>query len=117
MDGGQVGVLKEGDQVRLGSFLEGADGGRLEAKVGLEILGDLANQPLEGKLADEELGGLLVATDLTESDGTGAVAMGFLDASGRGGRLAGGLGGELLARSLATGRFASGLFCASHLDC
>lgn len=33
-------------------------------------LGDLANEALEGELADEELRRLLVAADLTESDGS-----------------------------------------------
>lgn len=35
MDGSQVGVLKEGDEVGLGSLLEGHDGRRLESEVGL----------------------------------------------------------------------------------
>ena len=43
VDGAQVGVLEEGDEVRLDRLLEGADGGRLEAEVGLEVLGDLTN--------------------------------------------------------------------------
>jgi hypothetical protein len=42
----------------------------LEAQVRLEVLGDFTDQALEGQLADQELGRLLVATDLTESDGT-----------------------------------------------
>jgi len=33
MDGAEVGVLKEGDEVRLDRLLEGTDGRRLEAKV------------------------------------------------------------------------------------
>ena len=70
MDGAQVGVLKEGDQVSLNGLLESTDGGRLEAQVRLEVLGNLTNQTLEGELADQELSGLLVATDLTQSDGT-----------------------------------------------
>lgn len=44
----------------------------------------------------------MVATDLTESDGTRLITMGLLDTTGAGGRLASGLGGELLARGLAT---------------
>lgn len=40
VDGGQVGVLEERDEVGLGSLLEGHDGGRLEPQVGLEVLGD-----------------------------------------------------------------------------
>jgi len=50
--------------------LKSTDGGRLEAEVALEVLGDFTDKTLEGKLADEKLGGLLVATNLTESDGT-----------------------------------------------
>jgi hypothetical protein len=40
VDGAQVGVLEERDEVGLGSLLEGHDGGRLEPQVGLEVLGD-----------------------------------------------------------------------------
>ena len=69
MDGAQVGVLEEGDEVCLDGLLKRTDGGALEAQVGLEVLRDLTNQALEGELADEELGRLLVPTDLTESDG------------------------------------------------
>ena len=70
MDGAQVGVLEEGDEVCLNGLLERADGGALEAEVALEVLGDLTDETLEGELANEELGRLLVATDLTESDGS-----------------------------------------------
>jgi histone H3 len=124
VDGGEVGVLEEGDEVGLGSLLEGHDGRRLEAQVGLEVLGDLTDETLEGELADEELGGpgtavsedpndeasnrlglgtgntphsLLVTTNLTESDGTGPVPVGLLDTAGgtAGGLgLAGSLGGD-----------------------
>ena len=52
------------------AHLKGADGGALETKVGLEVLGDLPDQPLEGQLADQQLSGLLVATDLTQSHGS-----------------------------------------------
>jgi histone H3 len=70
VDGAQVGVLEEGDEVSLDGLLESADGRALEAQVGLEVLSDLTDETLEWELADEELGRLLVATDLTESDGT-----------------------------------------------
>lgn len=43
VDGAQVGVLKEGDEVRLDGLLKSTDGGRLEAQVGLEILSDFTN--------------------------------------------------------------------------
>ncbi len=71
-------------------------------------------QALEGELADEKLSRLLVATNLTESDGTGLVAVGLLDAAGGGSRLAGSLGGKLLTRGLATGGLAGGLLGAGH---
>jgi hypothetical protein len=53
-------------------------------KTNLEVLSDLTNEPLEGELADEELSGLLVPPDLTESDGTGAESVGLLDTSSGG---------------------------------
>ena len=82
VDGAEVGVLEEADQVRLGCLLQGEDGGGLKAQVRLEVLGNLAHEALEGKLADEKLGGLLVLADLAERDRAGAVAVGLLDAWG-----------------------------------
>ena len=43
VDGAQVGVLEQGDEVRLNRLLESTDGGRLESQVGLEVLGDLTD--------------------------------------------------------------------------
>eukprot|EP00286_Rhodomonas_abbreviata_P015986 CAMPEP_0181319190 /NCGR_PEP_ID=MMETSP1101-20121128/17432_1 /TAXON_ID=46948 /ORGANISM="Rhodomonas abbreviata, Strain Caron Lab Isolate" /LENGTH=145 /DNA_ID=CAMNT_0023426759 /DNA_START=271 /DNA_END=708 /DNA_ORIENTATION=- len=100
MDGAQVGVLEQGSKVCLGGLLEGHDGVGLEAEVRLEVLGNLPHQTLERKLSDEELGRLLVPSDLTEGYGSRPEAMGLLHATGGWRRLAGGLGGELLARSL-----------------
>lgn len=132
VNGAQVGVLEEGDEVGLDGLLKGADGRGLEAEVALEVLSNLTNlssvsiipadvgvminayQALEGELADQELGGLLVATDLTKSDGTRLITVRLLDASGGGGALAGSLGGKLLARSLATSGLSCGLLGASH---
>jgi hypothetical protein len=42
----------------------------LEAEVRLEVLGDFTDETLEWEFADKELSRLLVATDLTESNGT-----------------------------------------------
>jgi hypothetical protein len=72
-------VLEQTDEVGLAGLLERADGARLEAQVRLEVLRDLTDETLEGQLADEELRALLVATDLTQRDGTGLVAVGLLD--------------------------------------
>ena len=117
MNGAQVGVLEEANEVGLRSLLKGEDGGSLEAQVALEVLGDLADETLEGELADEEVGRLLVPADLAEGDGSGAVAVGLLHASGGGGGLASCLGGELLAGGLASGGLACGLLGTGHGDC
>ena len=121
MDGSKVGVLEEGDEVGLGGLLQRHDSGGLEAEVRLEaesvrdrkgedseanlkVLRNFADETLEGELADEQLGRLLVTTNFTEGDGAGADTMGLLHAAGRGccGGLARcGLGGELLTWGLA----------------
>ena len=114
VDGAQVGILKETDEVGLGSFLESHDSRGLEAEVSLEILSDFAHQTLEGQLPDEEFGALLVTADLTESHGSRPVTVGLLDTSGGGGRLAGCFGGKLLAGCLPTSGLASRLLGSCH---
>jgi len=84
VNGAKVGILEEPHEVSLRGFLESSNSGRLETKIGLEILGNLTNETLERKFADEKFGRLLVTTDLTESDGTGPVPVRFLHTSGGG---------------------------------
>ena len=116
MDGAQVGVLEQTNQVSLAGFLQGHDGRALESQVSFEVLGDLTHKTLEGQLADEELSALLVSADLTESDCSGSVPMRFLDtASGRC-RLPRSLGGQLLARGLSSGGLSCGLLGTCHFD-
>jgi len=103
MDGAQVGVLEQAYQVSLAGLLQGHDGRALEAQVGLEVLSDLADETLEGQLADQQLGRLLVATDLTESYCAWPVTVRLLHTAGGRGALASGLGCQLLSRGLATG--------------
>ena len=105
VNGAQICVLKEGDEVSLDGLLKSTDGRRLEAEVGLEVLSNLANETLEWELSDEKLGGLLVTTDLTESDGTRLVSVGLLDTSGGWCRFTSSLRGELLSRCLSTSGF------------
>ena len=116
MDGAQVGVLEKTNKVGLASLMECHDSGALESQISLEVLCDLTDKTLEGQLADEELGGFLVTTDLTESDGSGPVTMGLLHSSGGWGTLASGLGSQLLAGSLSSGGFTCGLLGTSHFD-
>ena len=114
VDGAQVGVLEQTNQVGLAGLLEGHDGGALEPQVSLEVLGDLTDQTLEGQLADEQLGGLLVPPDLPEGDCAGPVPVGLLDTPGGGGGLAGSLGGQLLPGGLASGGLTGGLLGTGH---
>ena len=87
VDSTQVGIFEKSNKVSLGGLLQGKDSSALEAEVGLEILGNLTDQTLEGSLADEQISALLVLSDLTKSDSTGAVSVRLLDSSGGGGRL------------------------------
>ena len=116
VDGAQVGVLKETNEVSLASLLEGHDSRGLEPEVSLEVLGDLSHQTLEGQLADEELSGLLVSPDLTESHSSGPVSVGLLDSSSGGSRFPGSLGGQLLPGSLSSGGLTGGLLGTGHCD-
>jgi len=115
VDGAQIGVFEEADQISLASLLQGADGSGLEPEIGLEILGNLPDQTLEGQLADEQLGGLLVTPDLSQSNSSGPVTVGLLDAAGGGGGLPSRLGGQLLPGGLASGRLTGSLLGTSHL--
>ena len=56
VDGAEVGVLEERDQICFGSLLKGEDCLALESHFLLEFGGDFADQSLEGQLADEEIG-------------------------------------------------------------
>ena len=132
VDGTEVGVLEEPHEVGLTGLLQSHHGRALEAEVGLEVLGDLPDETLEwqlGKkqnemfveirnyqtyLADEQLGGLLVAPDLSESHSAGAVPVGLLHTSGGGGGLPGSLGGQLLPGGLPSGGLAGSLLGSSH---
>ena len=116
VDGAQVGVLEQTDQVSLAGLLKSHDGRALEAQVGLEVLSDLSDQTLEGQLADQQLSGLLVTTDLSQSHGTGPVTMGLLHATGGWGAFAGSLGSELLPWGFASGGFTSGLLGSCHCE-
>jgi hypothetical protein len=47
VDGTEVGVLKERDEVRLDGLLESTDGGGLESEIRLEVLGNLTDLLIE----------------------------------------------------------------------
>ena len=97
VDGAEVGVLEEADEVGLGGLLQGEEGGALESDLSLVLLGDVLDNSLEWELSDEEIGGLLVSPDLSEGDGSWSVSVGLLDSAGWGSGL---LGGDSLSWSL-----------------
>jgi len=114
VDGAQVGVLEQPDQVSLAGFLKSSNSGRLEPEIGFEILSDFPHQTLEGQLPDEKLSGLLVSSDLSESHSSGPVSVRLLHSSGGGSGLPGSLGGQLLPGSFSSGGFTSGLLGTGH---
>jgi hypothetical protein len=86
----------------LDGLLQCSDSRRLETEIRLEVLGDLTDQSLERKFADQQLGGFLVSSNLTESDGSWLVSVGLLDTTSRWRGFASGLGSKLLSGCLAT---------------
>jgi hypothetical protein len=78
MDGTEVGVFEETDQVGLRTFLQRIHCITLEAEVRLEVLRDLPDEPLERELPDKRFCTLLVFADLHKGPGAGAEAVGSL---------------------------------------
>ena len=106
VEGAEVGVREETSDVSFGGFLESGDGGGSPAETVLVAGGELTDEALEGSLAHQEIGGLLVLLDLAEGDGAGSPA----ELLG-----AGGLGGlSLSLTGLLGGLGDSGGLCAGH---
>jgi len=103
MDGSQVGVLEETDEVSLSSFLESHDSAGLESEVSLEVLCDLTDETLEWELSDQKFSALLITSDLSQGDSTWSISVWLLDTTVRWVRLAGSLGSELLSWGFSTG--------------
>lgn len=67
MQGAQVGIFKEADEVGLTCFLEGGEGFSAKPIVVLKvILCNLSHEALKRQLADEEVGALLVAANFAK---------------------------------------------------
>ena len=73
VDGTQVGVFEQSDKVSFSGFLESKDGRSLETQITLKVLSNFAHETLERKLANEQIRGFLIASNLTQSDRTGTV--------------------------------------------
>ena len=54
MDGAQICILQQSDNVCLRGFLQSTDCGRLKSKFRFDVAGDLSHQALEGKFANEK---------------------------------------------------------------
>ena len=117
VDGAQVGVFEKTDEVSFRGFLESGDGCALESQVGLEVLCDLTDQSLERELSDQQFGGFLVSSDLSESNSSWSVTMGLLDSSSGWGALSGSLGGQLFSWSLTSSGFSCSLLGSCHCEC
>lgn len=115
VDGTEVGILEESNEVGFSSLLEGKDSTALEAELLLEVVSDLSDESLEGELADEELCGFLVFADLSKGDGSWAEFVGLLNSTGGGGTLSGCLSGEVLSGGFSSGWFSCGLLSSGHL--
>ncbi len=81
VDGTQVSVLEQTSQIALGSLLKGNQGGRLEAELGVDSIGDGADEALEGGLCKHEFDRLLVSLDFSDSDCSGSESALLLDTS------------------------------------
>jgi len=81
MEGRQVGVNEQTNKVSLGCFLERTNGPRLKPNVFERCNGggNLPDESLERELSDQEVGGLLVPPDLTESNRARSVSWFFFD--------------------------------------
>ena len=74
VEGAEVAVREETSDVSFSRFLESGDGGCLPAETGLVAGGEFTDEALEGSLAHQQVGGLLVLLDLAEGDGAGSPA-------------------------------------------
>lgn len=75
--GAQVRVLEELHQVGLGGLLQRLQGAQLKAKLPIHlqaIFGNRSNQPLEGRLGQQQPARVLVGAYLAQSEHSGAVA-------------------------------------------
>ena len=115
VDGAQVDVLEQRDEVSLRCLLQCHDGVALKAQIGLEFLRHFAHKALEGLLANEHVGRLLVRADLAERNRarTHAVLLDNLHATLH-------LRSNFLSQSLVgrlAGELLCDLLCACHCCC
>ena len=117
VDGAQVGVFEQGDQVGFGGFLEGQHSWWLESQFLFPFVGDFSDHSLEGKFSDKEISWFLIFSDFPKSNCSGFESVRLLDASGDWSRLPGDLlSNKLLSGDLLGSGFPGGLFSSSHCN-
>ena len=84
VDGAEVGVLEDSDDVSFRSFLEGKESLRLESEFVIEIRADASDKSLERGAWKEVADRFLIFLNLSEGDGTWLVSscLLLLDSSG-----------------------------------
>ena len=75
VQGAEVGVFEQTNEISLWSLLKSSNRGRLKADTATDVLCNFPNEPLEWQLANQQLSWLLEATDLPKSDSAWAIAM------------------------------------------
>ena len=113
----QVCIFEESNHVSLAGLLNGEHSLWLPTQITLVLGGDLSDQPLEGKLPNEQLGRLLELADLSQGNCAGSESMRLLDALVRHiGCLTGRLLSQLLARCLWSRVLSCRLLCSCHFQ-
>ncbi|KYM95956.1 hypothetical protein ALC62_13404, partial [Cyphomyrmex costatus] len=114
MNGAEIGVFKQTNEISLASLLQRHNSRALETKIRFEVLSNLTDETLERQFTDQQFSALLVATNFSKSHSSGPITMRLLhSASGRR-ALTSGFGRQLFSGSLASGRLACCLLSTSH---
>ncbi|KAL9329731.1 hypothetical protein ACSQ67_004734 [Phaseolus vulgaris] len=77
MNGTEVSIFKESNQVGLSGFLKSRNGTALESQIRFEVLCDFTNQTLKGEFSDQKLCALLVLPDFLRATVPGLNLWGF----------------------------------------
>ena len=74
VDSAQLRVLEDTHEVSLSGLLKGDESLRSESEIGIVVLADFADDPLEGRTRQQQISALLVPLDLAEGDSAGLVS-------------------------------------------
>jgi hypothetical protein len=83
VNGAKIRIFEQSNEVGLRRFLQSSDGSSLETEISLVVLSDFSDQTLEWQLSDQQLSGLLVSSDFTESNSSRSESVWLLNTSSR----------------------------------